>query len=294
MTRVSFTDPRRLEVRLARTDEEIEAALRLRYHVFTQECGANVHGENGRVTNGATHMNGAGKIDHSPLDDVADHLIVIDHDRPHHKIIATYRLLQQSGAKKAGKFYTSDEYNLEPLKNSGSKLLELARSCVLKEYRTRPVIQLLWQGIADYVSDHDIDLMFGCASFFHVTDPQEIATELSYLHHYHACPPDLTPRAVDKRYIDMNMIPKEDINARRAFAALPALIKGYLRVGATIGDGAVVDIPFNCTDVCIVVQTEHVTERYRKHYERKIQKPLSSRSAKNYSETSGGDSASLN
>ena len=75
----------------------------------------------------------------------------------------------------------------------------------------------------------------------------------------------------------MDIIPQDDINARRVFAELPPLIKGYLRVGASIGDGAVIDEQFNTTDVCIVVQTHLVTDRYRKHYERKIQKTIPGR-----------------
>ena len=136
-------------------------------------------------------------------------------------------------------------------------------------------MQLLWQGIANYVSDNDIEIMFGCASFYS-TDIKAIAPSLSYLYHYHLAPEKFRVRAVDQRYIDMNTIPQEDLNARRVFAELPPLIKGYLRLGATIGDGAVIDEDFDTTDVCIIVQTHMVTDRYRKHYERKNQKAMPS------------------
>lgn len=72
----------------------------------------------------------------------------------------------------------------------------------------------------------------------------------------------------------MNIHQKESLNQRRLFASLPPLIKGYLRLGATIGDGAFIDYQFNTIDICIVLQTEQVTERYRKYYERKIQKTI--------------------
>ena len=72
----------------------------------------------------------------------------------------------------------------------------------------------------------------------------------------------------------MDIIPKEDIDRKRAFSKLPPLIKGYLRIGAMIGDGAVIDEQFNTTDVCILMQTSMVSNRYRKHYERKINKSL--------------------
>lgn len=254
-----------MSVRLARTSGEIEAAQRLRYEVFYEEFGARPDSETRRT-----------RMDKDEYDDYADHLIVIDHSNGPDlgRIVGTYRLLQRSGAEKCGKFYSSSEYDLSTILSSGVTLLELGRSCVLPEYRTRPILQLLWQGIADYVSDNSIDLMFGCASL-HGTDIRNIAAPLSYLYHHHLAPEALRPRALRKRYINMNIIPKEDINMRRAFAALPPLIKGYLRLGGTIGDGAVIDEQFNTTDVMIVVQTELVTSRYRRHYERKIQKPMS-------------------
>ena len=182
-------------------------------------------------------------------------------------------MLRRAAAEEVGQFYAAGEYNLDPLLSGNAELLELGRSCVLAPYRTRPVLQLLWQGIADYITEHDIDLMFGCASL-HSTDIKSISRPLSYLHHYHLAPENIRPRAIQGRYINMNIIPQEDINARRVFAELPPLIKGYLRAGSCIGDGAVIDEQFNTTDVFVIVQTHLLTDRYRKHYERKIQKAI--------------------
>lgn len=258
-----FEETETVSVRLAQSPQEIMAAQRLRYQVFYEEYAAKPNKEMA-----------ASRLDIDDYDDYADHLIVVDNAaQTTGKIVGTYRLLQREAAERYGQFYSSQEYDLKPLLQSGSSLLELGRSCVLPEYRTRPILQLLWQGIADYVTEHNIELMFGCASL-HGTDITNISVPLSYLHHYHLAPENLRPRALKGRYINMNIIPKDDINAKRAFADLPPLIKGYLRVGATIGDGAVVDKQFNTTDVCIVVQTHQVTARYRKHYERKIQKTL--------------------
>ncbi|MGB0720624.1 MAG: GNAT family N-acetyltransferase, partial [Bdellovibrionales bacterium] len=212
------------------------------------------------------------RLDIDDFDAYADHLIVVDHSRGD-AIVGTYRLLRQEAAQKVGQFYSSDEYDLTPLLDSGHSLLELGRSCVLPDYRTRPVLNLLWEGIADYVSDHAIDIMFGCASL-HSTDIKSISLPLSYLHHYHLAPEHLRPRALKGQYINMNILPKEEFEAKRAFTALPPLVKGYLRVGAVIGDGAFIDPQFNTTDVCIIMETKNVTSRYRKHYERKIQKHI--------------------
>ena len=253
-------------VRLAENSAEIEEAQRLRYEVFYEEYGA--------VANDIMRNS---RMDMDEYDEFADHLVVVDNSHgDKERIVGTYRLLQREGASKVGQFYSESEYDIAPLLNSDKSLLELGRSCVLPDFRTRPVLQLLWQGIADYISDFDIDLMFGCASL-HSTDIKSISKPLSYLHHYHLSPETIRPRALKGRYINMDIIPQDDINARRVFAELPPLIKGYLRVGASIGDGAVIDEQFNTTDVCIVVQTHLVTDRYRKHYERKIQKTIPGR-----------------
>jgi putative hemolysin len=131
------------------------------------------------------------------------------------------------------------------------------------------VLQLLWQGIAEYIVWHDIDLLFGCASF-HGLDPQAHAKTLSYLHHHHKAPEGFCPRALADQFVDMNLIPKDQLNPKEALLDLPPLIKGYLRLGGFIGEGAVKDPQFNTIDVCVVVKTKMVSDRYRKHYERKV------------------------
>ncbi len=252
-------------VRLAQNKSEIEEAQRLRYSVFYEEYGAK--------PNDAMKEQ---KRDFDEFDDITDHLIVVINDLENktEKIVGTYRLLRQEIAQKENKsFYSSDEYNISKLIESGQTLLELGRSCVLSEYRTKPILNLLWQGIADYITDNKIALLFGCASF-QGTNIDDIELQLSYLHHYHSTADDIAPTALPSRCVNMNVIPKEEINERRVFASLPPLIKGYLRLGATIGHGAVIDEQFNTTDVCIVVQTHLMTDRYRKYYERKIQKSM--------------------
>ncbi len=251
-------------VRLAKNAGEIEEAQKLRYKVFYDEYGAKPSAE----------MK-AQQRDFDDFDEITDHLVVLTKNSitSEEKIVGTYRLLRQSVAQAKGRFYSSDEYELSRLINSDNELLELGRSCVLSEYRTKPILNLLWQGIADYITEHEIDLLFGCASF-HGTDVDSISQHLSYLHHFHATADNVKPIAVDERYVNMNIHPKEELNERRLFASLPPLIKGYLRLGATIGEGAVIDEQFNTIDVCIVVQTSLMTDRYRKYYERKIQKTM--------------------
>ena len=112
--------------------------------------------------------------------------------------------------------------------------------------------------------------MFGCASL-PSTDPAKLAMPLSYLYHKHLAPPELRARALPGRYVDMNMLTMEELDEKDAQRQLPPLLKGYLRLGGFIGDGAVVDAEFGTTDVCLILKTDWASERYRKHYTREDQ-----------------------
>lgn len=249
-----------IAVRLARKPGEVEAAQRLRYDIFYREYGAKPIAD----------MEARG-IDYDDFDAYADHLIVIDRriDTVPERVVGTYRLIRDEAALKAGRFYTSGEYDISMLEQAGHNLVEVGRSCVHPDYRTRSVLQLLWQGIAEYVTWHDIGILFGCASF-HGTDVAAHANMLSYLHHFHRAPEGYCPRALPERHVDMNLIAKDDLNPKAALLELPPLIKGYLRLGGFIGDGAVVDEQFNTIDVSVVVKMKMVSERYRRHYGRKV------------------------
>ena len=182
-------------------------------------------------------------------------------------LFRSYRLLRREAAARCGRFYTADEYAIDMLLAMPGEVLELGRSCVDARYRNRPTMQLLWRGIAEYVQHYEIELMFGCASL-KGTDPKALALALSYLAYNHLAPESLRPKAVAHRYVDMRLQPAETVDARAALAALPPLIKGYLRLGGFVGDGAVVDHQFRTTDVCVVVKTDLVTDKYYRHYTR--------------------------
>jgi putative hemolysin len=246
-----------LEVRLARSDDEIEAAQRLRYRVFYDEMGAQPTPEMARA-----HR------DFDDFDEACDHLLVLDKALGEGAVgvVGTYRLHRREDPR-FKRFYTASEYDVAPIAKFEGRVLELGRSCVDSAHRTKAVMQLLWQGIAGYVLPRQIDLMFGCASL-PGTDPQALAVPLSYLYHNHLAPEDLRPRALPERYSSMNLLPKDAFDMRRALAGLPPLVKGYLRLGGFVGDGAVIDTQFNTTDVCIIVKTDLVTDKYFKHYDR--------------------------
>jgi L-ornithine Nalpha-acyltransferase len=253
-----------LGVRIADGAAEIDAVQALRYRVFYGEMGATPTAD-GRQT----------QRDQDEFDAVADHLIVVDHTISSgvQGIVATYRLVRREAASALGRFYSANEYDISAIEQFPGRILELGRSCVDADYRNRAAMQLLWRGIAAYVFHHQIDLMFGCASLPGV-DPDALAIELSYLHYSHLAPPALRPRALAERYVKMNRLPPDVIDTRQALGLLPPLVKGYLRLGGFIGDGAVVDSQFNTTDVAVVVKTDLVTDKYYRHYERQLRDAL--------------------
>lgn len=250
-----------LEVRFAEDHDDVEAAQALRFAVFFEEMQAS----SGPIT----QMN---RLDIDSFDDVCDHLLVVDHERPpDDAVVGTYRLLRQDVAARCGGFYSSAEFDLTPLTRGpwrSGKFLELGRSCVHPAYRNHTTIQLLWQGIAYYLDAFNIDLMFGCASF-PGHDPQHHQIGLSYLHQNHLAPINYRVRAVPGQYVPMSMVSSEVYSLRAAFHSLPPLIKAYLRLGAFIGDGAVIDETFGTTDVFILLPVDRIATRYLNHLNRR-------------------------
>lgn len=242
---------RGLHLRLAESEAEIEASQRLRYQVFVEEMGAQPTSE--RASTGR---------EHDRFDAFCDHLLLFDTERD--AVVGTYRFLRRAQAAAAGGFYTAAEYDIGCLLAYPGEIMELGRSCVHRDYRTGIAMQLVWRGIAAYVAYHRITLLFGCASL-HGTDPDRLSVHLSYLYHHHLGPPALRPRALPARYTEMNRQSAESFDPRKAMQILPPLIKGYLRVGAYIGEGAVVDEDFGTTDVCVVLKPDLVTEKYRRN-----------------------------
>ena len=252
-----------LGVRLAHGTADVDAVQSLRYRVFYQEMGA--HADEKTLT---------AERDRDIYDTVADHLMVVDHSLGEgpDSVVGTYRLIRREAAEKLGQFYSEDEYDVSRIVALDGRILELGRSCVAAGYRNRAVMQMLWRGIAAYVFHHQIDLMFGCASL-PGTDPNALAAELTYLYYHHLAPQKIRPRALPHRYIEMRRLNREEVDPKVALSLLPPLIKGYLRLGGFVGDGAVIDPQFNTTDVAVVVQTDLVTDKYYRHYERQAREP---------------------
>ncbi|MFG1227688.1 l-ornithine N(alpha)-acyltransferase [Xanthobacter wiegelii] len=252
-----------LEVRLARTARDVRRAQRLRYKVFYEEMSATPDAP-ARLA----------RRDMDSFDTICDHILVLDHDagkivlgRRKPKVVGTYRLLRQEVANRHGGFYTQGEFDVGGVIGSHPTLrfLELGRSCVLKPYRNKRTVELLWHGVWTYILRNKIDAMFGCASL-EGTDPTELALPLSFLHHNALAPEEWRARAVEGRHVSMDRMARADIDMKKALQALPPLIKGYLRLGGFVGDGAVVDHQFGTTDVLIILPVSVISPRYVEHF----------------------------
>ncbi|MFN7103593.1 MAG: GNAT family N-acetyltransferase [Pseudorhizobium sp.] len=248
-----------LETRLARTEREVYAAQAVRYRVFVEEMKAQLPADAMRQ-----------RRDFDAYDAVCDHLLVVDRAIEgdiEDQIVGTYRLLQQPVATAHGGFYSASEFDIAPLlaRHPEKKFMELGRSCVLPAYRTKRTVELLWQGNWAYALKHGVSAMFGCASFFG-TRPEEHALALSFLHHNARVKGEWHVSALPELYREMDLMPLEAANARKALNAMPPLIKGYLRLGAMIGEGAVVDQAFNTTDVLVVLPISAIAGRYINYY----------------------------
>ena len=233
-------------VRLASDEADLRAAQRLRYEVFVAELGG-----------GGAMVDHDARLERDRFDPFFDHLILTDARRDD-AVVGVYRLLRDDQAEAAGQFYSEDEYDLASLRASGRRLLELGRSCLHPDYRGGTAMMHLWNALADYVRAHGIEILFGTASF-HGTDVAALAQPLSLLHHRHLAPEALRVRS--KHFQRMDLLPEDAIDRRLAMRDVPALIKGYLRLGGVVGEGAFVDHAFNTTDICLVMDTARLNEK---------------------------------
>ena len=252
-----LSDAAQFTVRLAENDADLRAAQRLRYDVFVDELGGD----------GAL-VDHDDRLERDRFDPFFDHLLLEDDTRGG-EIVGVYRLLRDDQSAQAGQFYSEDEYDLSVLKQSGRRCMELGRSCLARDYRGGAAMYHLWNGLARYVAEHKIEILFGVASF-HGTDPGALAQPLSLLHHRHLAPEELRVRALDHAYQNMNLLPEAQIDRRAAMLEVPSLIKAYLRLGGFVGEGAFVDRAFNTTDVCLIMDTQKLSGRQKNIYSKGV------------------------
>lgn len=247
----SATD--RFNVRLARSEAELLAAQRLRYDVFVRELGG-----------GGEMVDHDAGIERDRFDPFFDHLILTETGSE--AVIGVYRLLRSDMAAAAGGYYSEAEYDLSALIDSKRRLLELGRSCLHPDHRKGMALHRLWQGLAAYIDEHRIEVLFGVASF-HGTDVTRFAAPLSLLHHRYLAPPALRVRARETGFQSMDMIDEDTLDRRAAMLQMPSLIKAYLRMGGCVGEGAFVDHAFNTTDVCLILDVAQMDAKQARLYQ---------------------------
>ncbi len=265
---ISLAQSGPLKVRLAQNRKDIKAAQALRYRVFYKAMGAH-----------PKFRQRLSRVDSDRYDSLCEHLLLTTTDKVKkapkktrlangETVIGCYRLLRRAVAEREGGFYTQNEFDLKPFLDGVGRqlnLLELGRSCVHPDHRSGKGISLMWKGLGVYVAQHNIDAMMGCASFAG-TDPMSLAQPLSYLHHHHSGTNGWQVRAHDGQFVDMNMLAAEAIDEKAARRALPPVLRGYIRSGALVGTGAVIDHRFNTVDVFVLMPMQHMSERYRRRY----------------------------
>ena len=242
-----------LEIRLARSAAEIEAAQALRYRVFFEAGGA--------TADAASRL---ARRDICRFDAVCDHLVAVETGSG--AVVGAYRLLRREVAERRFGFYSAAEFEVGALiaRHPALNFLELGRSCVAEGHRSRRALEALWRGVWAYALVHRVDVMFGCASF-PGADPVRHAPALAALGVRAAAEPEwrVGPSARAQAVAAPCLTP-DDLD--HALRALPPLVKGYLRLGAKFGAEAVIDEAFAATDVFVVLRVADIQARYLQHF----------------------------
>ncbi|MET3383533.1 GNAT family N-acetyltransferase [Variovorax paradoxus] len=245
-----------LETRWADCEEDVRDAQRLRFRVFAQEMGARLTPPEGTPPG----------LDVDRFDAFCDHLLVraVDPLRGPGPLIGTYRVLTPEAALRAGGFYTDTEFDLSPLAPLRGRALELGRSCVDADWRSGSVIMALWAALGQYMVDHALDTMIGCASIG-LDDQGATAARLWH----RLCRTHLVEqrwRVEPRVALPLDNGADADADSDTAPPAAPPLIKGYLRCGARLLGPPALDVAFNTADLPLMLRVDDVSPRYRQHF----------------------------
>ncbi len=231
----------------ARHQDEVRAAQRLRFDVFAGEMGARLN------TPLAGH-------DIDLFDNYCEHLLVRDQETQ--QVIGTYRVLTPVQAKRVGSTYSDTEFDLTRLRSLRERMVELGRSCVHPEHRHGGVIMALWGALAEFMVRNQLDTMIGCASvpMLHegIVSGDAAASIWHQLQATHLAP------------IEYHVRPRLPLPIEQLDTSLPveppALIKGYLRLGAKVLGAPAWDPDFNSADLPMLMRIADLPPRYRKHF----------------------------
>lgn len=243
-------DPRRLEVRLAGNDQELEGAFRLRYEVFVQEE------RNMKLLNNREQET-------DRYDPYCDHLIVKDLEA--NRVIGTYRLLPGERALSHIGFYSESEFDLSQYRPFASQTLELGRSCIAPEYRNGRAIQLLWEGILQYAEGLNCRFLIGCASIASTTKT-DLLEIYSLLHKKQVITDRYGVKPLPSHRIEGLGLVELAGSEKDVFRKLPPLMKGYQWLGAEIAGEPAYDPLFNTVDYFVVLNKEKMSSRYLRRF----------------------------
>jgi putative hemolysin len=233
-----------LTVALARSNAEVLEAQRLRYRVFAGELGARLD----------CAVPG---VDQDLYDAHCEHLLV--RDTRNGEVVGTYRLLSGAKAAELGGFYAENEFDLTRLRHLRADTLEIGRSCVHPDYRNGATIALLWSGLAEVLARDDLRYVIGCASLAMNDGGHAAAAIYRRLAEKHLSP-------VEYRVFPRCELPLAALDDGATDAVPPALVKGYLRVGAMICGAPAWDPDFNTADLLMLLSVERINARYARHF----------------------------
>ena len=241
---VQTTKASPISVTWARHQDEVKEAQRLRYKVFAEEMGARLKPS-------------AEGLDVDIFDNFCEHLLVRDNETL--KVIGTYRALPPHQAKQMGCLYSDSEFDLTRLRHLRHKMVEVGRSCVHRDYRSGGVIMALWSGLGQYMKKNNYEVMLGCASV-QMGDGGHYAASLAKML---STEQHLTD--IEYRVFPRLALPVEELNSSLEVEP-PALIKGYLRLGAKICGNPAWDPDFNTADFLTMLRLDDIHPRYAKHF----------------------------
>ncbi len=239
------------EIKITRNPDEIREAQKLRFEVFNLEMKKGLK---------SSYERG---LDFDDFDPICDHLIV--RERNQRRVVGTYRLLLGSEARRHFGFYSEREFNLENIKKLSGELLELGRSCAHKDYRDKALINLMWQTIADYVKNHQVRYLFGCASL-PTTEAREVSAFFSLIKEKYYAPDEFRVHPLPEKSLagwdgNVNIADPESL-----FFRLPSLIKGYLRIGALLCGPPALDLEFGTTDLFLLLDINQASAEYLRRF----------------------------
>jgi putative hemolysin len=241
------------EIKIASSKEEIQQALRLRYEVFKLEMGSDLSTKD------------ISELETDIYDKFCDHLIVID--KTINKVVGTYRFILGSRVDKKIGFYSERFFDIRNIKKlaSGDEVLELGRSCIHKDYRSRPVINLLWSGIAKYVKDHNVKYLFGSVRFL-TQDPTEISKIFKFIkERYYSGPKFRVYPKPENKFKGL----RENVeikNPQEIIRNLPPLVKGYLRAGVVVCGEPALNLDLGSVVIFILLDPQKMPSAYKQHY----------------------------